>query len=238
MTSTPPKKGPGGKVDEVLKGAPELVSKPVTIAMPECILFSLIVTLYDDTIINSIDEEIREEIVTNLVTIMNSSRGRRFAQFLIKYGATTSKELIDKFCVSKMVVSRFFDALERCRVIKRVGFVEPPYRDRKRGARPQIIALKSAAPEASIEAQKRYGDLVRQESKDELENEIHREVQREEARALEVQDLARQVFSKLPRPLDYQFTPILDVMNELGITGYVRRDVKAAVLRKIQKVAA
>ena len=238
MASTPSQKDSSDKVDEALEGVPELVSKPVTIAAPECILFSLIVTLYSDDIINSINEEIREEIVSNLVTIMNSPRRRRLAQFLIKHGATTAKELIVKFCVSKMVVSRFFDALERCRVIKRVGFVESPYRDStKRGARPEIIALKSTAPEASIEAQKRYGDLVM--SSRELTLELERqqrelERQQREARALEVQTLTDQVFDALPRPLEKdKLTPIYDTMNLVGVDPTLREDVKAAVIRRM-----
>ena len=218
--------------DEKTPESVRIITPHVTNPSPEIVLISTIRSVHDHDHMIIGDRERRERVVTRLVTIANSTIGGFICDHLLEYGGTTLRELEKVIPTTKATASRTLSSFINFNVVEILGYVGIPYISHKKGGpRVPIYTLKGADPQVSIEAQKRYGDLVKRKSKDELEIETHRE----EARDNQIQDLVGQVFDDLPRPLTMQSTPIYDAMNRVGIPDDVRKDVKAGVLRRIQK---
>ena len=225
------------------------ITPHVTNPSPEIILIWRIRSSHDDD--DDVPREERERrkgIITSLVTIANSKVGGLVCDLLLKYGSTTLQEVEYSIPTKRGTASRILKGLWICGVVEKVGYVESPYRLRNTpGPRSVIFSLKGADPQAAIEAQERYGDLVVKARDLTLELERQqREAQNEaqaleaknlvEAQALEIQDLAGQVFDDLPRPFTMRSTPIYDAMNRVGVDTTLRKDVIAGVLRRIQEV--
>lgn len=84
---------------------------------------------------------------------------RRILTELLEKGAVTSLDLEAKG-LNRQTISRFLRRLRALGVVRFTGTVGPPYV--KNEARPpKIWALMDANPQASLEAQKRYGALIK-----------------------------------------------------------------------------
>jgi len=249
MASTSSQKGPGDKADEALppEEQPELITPPVIITphvmnpSREIILIWRTRSLHDHDHVLIEERERRERIVTSLVTIANSKIGGLICDYLLKHGGATIPELEKAIPTTRATASRTLKVLMNNDVVEVHGKVRPPYRARgQSGPRVPIFILKGADHQASIEAQKRYGDLVVSSREATLEVERQqrvRESQQREARALEVQNLTDRVFDALPRPLEkIKLAQVHDTMNLVGVGLTLRKDVKAAVINRIQEV--
>ncbi len=249
MASTPDKKVSGNKVDKALPPEEtELITPPVTITphvtnpSGEILLIWRTRSLHDHDIIPIEEREKRERIVTSLVTIANSTIGGLICDHLLEYGGATIRELVEVIPTTGATASRTLKALKKYDVVEEHGYVGPPYRDRGQpGPRVPIFIWKGADPQASIEAQKRYGDLmiISREAKLEADRQTRvRESQQldaqREAQVLEIQNLTDQVFDALLRPVDKtKLTPVYDAMNLVGVDPTFREDVRTAVITKI-----
>jgi len=113
---------------------------------------------------NSIEKEREEEKIARLCNFFRDPRSRKVALFLHRYGATTSVELCEELGLDEWTVSRRLKALKILGVVTDKGRIGTPYRSpRERGAKVKIWTLTTADPQASIDAQIRYGELIKKE---------------------------------------------------------------------------
>lgn len=234
----------GEPEDEKTPESVRIITPHVTNPSPEILLIWRIRSSHDDDHVLVEEREKRERIVTSLVTIANSKIGGLICDHLLEHGGTTIPELVKVIPTTGATASRTLNALVNNGALEEHGYVGPPYRPQGQpGSRVPIFIWKGADPQASIEAQKRYGASVvhKREAAVEVERQQRvRESQQLEAQrealALEVKVLADQVFNALPRPLEKtKLMPVFDAMNLVGVDPNLKEDVKDAVLRRIQE---
>ncbi len=144
------------------------VSSLVTDLTPELALFSRIVSLYDIDIVQREERERREGIVSTLVTVLKGPVGRRVSKILSDYGCATSLELQYTIPTTRLSAHRIMKRLMSCDVVEISGHVGTPYRPRGSPGPPiPIYGLVGAIPEAVVNAQKRYGEVLKSLSKPE-----------------------------------------------------------------------
>ena len=236
---------------ETTNSGKELITPHANNVSATCVLFDELITLRDDYVNNSKEEEERRErLFTSIVNIYLSPISRQISSYLHKQGAVTQPELIENIPTTGATVSRTLNTLRRCGIVEKRGTVGDPYRvHTDRGAGIPIWSLKNAGPEASIEAQKRYGEIIKKEI-EYIQQEKQIDVERIEAEAASKQrmmeDDLRRVLEILKPPID-RMSLIYDAFNKFEIDNHESRSyikkyfedetVKIKVAQKLKEAA-
>lgn len=205
--------------EDTISGSVTIITPLVTNPSPEIILISTIRSLHDHDHILIGEIERRERIVTRLVTTANSPIGGLICDHLLKYGGATIPELENVIPTTKATASRTLKGLMNNDCVEIHGYVGSPYRARGHsGPRVPIFILKGADPQASIDAQRRYGAYQMKQDPEKREKEAR---EREaEARALDNQmrreENLRGVLEIIKPPIP-KLGPLHEILDQLEI---------------------
>lgn len=144
------------------------VSTLVTNLSPELELFLRSITPYDVDNVLEMERERREGIVSTLVTVLHGPKGRRISRTFMERGAATILELETLHQTTKMTVRRNLRRLMSCDIVKIIEHIGPPYKPRGTPGPPTpIYGLVGVGFEAVVDAQRRYGEIVKMQQRPE-----------------------------------------------------------------------
>lgn len=176
-------------------------------------------SLHDHDHVPIEEREKNERIVTSLVTIANSKIGGLICDHLLKHGGATIPELEKAIPTTRASASRTLKILMNNDVVEVHGYVRSPYRAQgQSGPRVPIFILKGADPQASINAQKRYGEIrLKQDPEKREEQARQREIKaRALAKQIKKDENLRRVLEVIKPPIT-QLTSLYEILDSLQI---------------------